>query len=429
MGFLVVEHGPLHVYMALDSWAGQWPGYTLGAEISLLDLIVLAIYFTLPRSRHSLPFLFSIGFYLFAATISVFQASVPQAALFYSWQLARVFFVYAVITRACAADERVIGALLKGIALGMFFAAGQAVWQRFGAGVVQAAGGFPHQNFLGMVSHFIVYPFFALLLAGERGWLPITVSLVGAIVAILTASRATVATAIFGYVAVFILSAARGWSARKSMALVAAVIAAIALSPLVVSSFEQRFSSSSDLQSSVFEGDLTRDQMEDAARLMLADHPMGIGANHYVTAANNLGYNQKSGLSWANYGAYVHNAYLLVAAETGYLGLAAFAFLLLRPLTVAFICSWRNRRDKRGDLLLGLGVGLLTVYLHNFFEWIFVTFQCEYLFAVNAAMIAALAQRLGYWKQVQARPVQFVPKEVVEPPPAATQNYRLKSRR
>ena len=61
VGFLVVEHGPLHVYMALDSWAGQWPGYTLGAEISLLDLIVLAIYFTLPRSRHSLPFLFSIG--------------------------------------------------------------------------------------------------------------------------------------------------------------------------------------------------------------------------------------------------------------------------------------------------------------------------------------------------------------------------------
>ena len=143
--------------------------------------------------------------------------------------------------------------------------------------------------------------------------------------------------------------------------------AAIALSPLVVSSFEQRFSSSSDLQSSIFEGDLTRDQMEDAARLMLADHPMGIGANHYVAAANNLGYNQKSGLTWANFGAYVHNAYLLVAAETGYLGLAAFAFLLLRPLMVAFICSWRNRRDKRGDLLLGLGVGLLTVYLHTFF--------------------------------------------------------------
>ena len=67
VGFLVVEHGPLHLYMALDSWAGQWPGYTLGAEISLLELTLLAIYLTLPRSRYSLPFLFSIGFYFFAA--------------------------------------------------------------------------------------------------------------------------------------------------------------------------------------------------------------------------------------------------------------------------------------------------------------------------------------------------------------------------
>ena len=36
VGFLAVEHGPLHVYMAIDSVAGYWPGYTLGAEISLL---------------------------------------------------------------------------------------------------------------------------------------------------------------------------------------------------------------------------------------------------------------------------------------------------------------------------------------------------------------------------------------------------------
>ena len=430
VGFLLVQHGPLHLYMALDSWAGQWPGYTLGLEISLLDLTLLAIYLTLPRSRYSLPFLFTTGFYFFAAFISVFQASVPSAALFYSWQLARVFFAYAVITKACAADERVVGSLLKGIAFGLFLAAGQAVWERFGVGVLQTAGGFPHRNFLGMVSHFIVYPFFALLLAGERGWFPIAVSVAGAIVAVLTTSRATVGLAGFGYVLVFMLSALRGWTPRKSMALVAVLLAALALSPLVLSSFEQRFSSSTDLQSSVLEGDETRDQMEDAARSMLADHPMGVGANHYVAAANNLGYNQKSGLSWANFGAYVHNAYLLIAAETGYLGLAAFVLLLLRPLIVAFLCGWRNRKDKRGDVLLGLAVGLLTVYIHNFFEWIFVSFQCEYLFAANAAMIAGLAQQLGYWKQTRKQQVQYSPpREVAEQPTTAATNYRFNSRR
>ena len=38
--------------------------------------------------------------------------------------------------------------------------------------------------------------------------------------------------------------------------------------------------------------------MENAAHLMLADHPMGVGANQYVTAVNQMGYNQASGLSW-----------------------------------------------------------------------------------------------------------------------------------
>jgi len=422
VGFLAVEHGPLHVYMAIISWAGQWPGYTLGAEISLLDLIAVAIYFALPRSRQSLPFLFSIGFYFFAVLLSAIQGSVTQATLFYCWQLARVFFFYAVITKAAAADERVIPALLKGVAFGMFLAAGQAVWERFGVGVLQTAGGFPHRNFLGMVSHFIVYPFFALLLAGERGWFPVAVSVAGAIVAVLTTSRATIAFAGIGYFAVFLVSVLRGWTPRKSMVLVAGVIAVMALSPLFFASFEQRFGS--DVESSFFQPDEAREQMADAARMMLSDHPMGIGANHFVIAANTLGYYAKAGLNWFNYGSYVHNVYWLVAAETGYIGLVAFVILLLRPLTVAFLCGWRNRKDRRGDLLLGLGVGLLTVYLHNFYEWIFITFQTEYLFAVNAAMVAALAQQLGYWKRTFAKDVKTRPSGHVEPAAGTIQRSR-----
>ena len=64
-------------------------------------------------------------------------------------------------------------------------------------------------------------------------------------------------------------------------------------------------------------------------------------------------------------------------------------------------------RTKEAICFSGLGVGLLTVYLHNFFEWIFVTFPSEYLFAANAAIIAGLAQRLGYWKQMRAPAAQF----------------------
>ena len=60
--------------------------------------------------------------------------------------------------------------------------------------------------------------------------------------------------------------------------------------------------------------------------------------------------------------------YWLVAAESGYLGIIAFLLLLLRPLIVAFLCSWRNSGDERADLLMGLGVALLAVYIHSFWE-------------------------------------------------------------
>jgi len=424
VGFLLLEHGPLHTYMAMYSWAGLWPGYVQGAEISLVDLILLAIYLSLPRRTNSLPFLFPMAFYFFTALLSVFQASVPTAALFYCVQLARIFFVYAVVTKACA-DERVVPSLLKGLAVGMFVVAGQAVWERFVLGVLQTPGGFGHQNFVGMVSHFIVYPFFALLLAGERGFFAYAVSFTGALIAVLTTSRATLGFAGMGYVMMFMLSAFRGWTARKTKVMAVGAIAVALLSPLVVVSFEKRFSSNAE--TSYLEPDEVRVALEKAAQMILSDHPMGVGVNHYVQAANIYGYNQRAGLDWTSSGAYVHNVYWLVAAETGYIGFVAFVILLFPPLIVAFSCGWRNRKDRRGDLLLGLGVGLLTVYLHSFYEWIFITFQAQYLFAATIGMVAGVAQQLGYWRRTQIAHV--APSTLAGTTARVSQNLHLKSRR
>jgi hypothetical protein len=89
----------------------------------------------------------------------------------------------------------------------------------------------------------------------------------------------------------------------------------------------------------------------------------------------------------------------LVAAETGYFGLATFVILLMPPLIVAFSCGLRHAGDVRGDLLIGLGVALLAVYVHSFEEWIFVTFDAQYEFAIEIGMVAGLARELGYWRR------------------------------
>ena len=73
--------------------------------------------------------------------------------------------------------------------------------------------------------------------------------------------------------------------------------------------------------------------------------------------------------------------------------------MLLQPLCVALLCGWKNRGDQRGDLLIGLGVALLTVYLHGLFEWIFVLLETQYMFAINLGLIAGLSTQLGYWSR------------------------------
>src|SRR5262249_40433634 len=152
--------------------------------------------------------------------------------------------------------------------------------------------------------------------------------------------------------------------------------------PVAVSSFDRRFSNQAATESSDYD---ERAAFRKAATMMLSANPMGQGANHYVIAANLGGYNDRAGVVAVtrSEGANVHNVYFLVAAETGYLGLITLLFLLLRPLSVALLCGWNSRGDQRGDLLIGLGVTLLTVYLQSLFEWVFVLVETQYMFAMN----------------------------------------------
>jgi O-antigen ligase len=394
-GFVPFANDTYHWYMALISWS-KWPGYVKGIEVSSVDLVALTLYLCLPRTGHRLPFRFTMGLYFLAVLLSTLQAPVPEAALFYPWQLARVFLVYAAVVKGCA-DERMIPSVLTGMAIGLSLQAGYAIWDRVGLGILQAAGGEFHQNFLGLMSHFVVFPCAALLLAGVPMWRPAIGLFAGLLVEVLTVSRATVGLAAGGYAGLFFLSALRGWTRRKALFLAFGVVAIAALAPFIQSSFERRFAQQTT-ESEAYEERLA---FARAAIMMIEDHPMGVGANSYVTVANAGDYNIRAGVSLAetSRSQNVHNVYLLVAAETGYVGLITYLLVLLRPLVVAFRCGWRQRGDRTGDLLLGLGMALLVVYFHSNFEWIFITWSPQYLFAMDAGLIAGLAVQLGYWPE------------------------------
>ena len=389
VGFLPFLLANLHFYIAIDSWA-LWPGYVKGAEVSLLDALAIALYMSLPASRNRVPFRLSMALYFFAVLLSALQSEIPMAALMYCWQLARMFLVYAVVAKG-SADPRVPPALLTGMAAALFVQAGAAVWERFGLGMLQADGTLVHQNTLGMMSHLVVFPFFALLLVRRRGWLPPAVLGAGVAIEVLTASRATLGLAGLGYLLVFGISFFRKQSSRKTVVLLVAVISALAILPVAISAFVQRG------EANLLSSDEERVSLESAAAAMLSDHPLGVGANHFNFIANRDGYFQRAGLAWTSFSAQVHNIYWLTAAETGYLGLLALLFLVFRPTVVALICGFRFRDDERADLLLGLGVALLIVYVHSYLEWLLVSFEPQYLWAIDLGLVAGLAQQVGYW--------------------------------
>ena len=117
MGVLLFVVDPLHLFMAVVSWP-LWPGFVKGAEVSIIDVMALAIFISLPRSKNPLPFRISIAAYFLAVMLSVFQAGVAQAAVFYVWQLGRMFLLYVVVARA-SKYEQVVYSLLKGVAIGL----------------------------------------------------------------------------------------------------------------------------------------------------------------------------------------------------------------------------------------------------------------------------------------------------------------------
>jgi O-antigen ligase len=387
IGFLPFMQGPWDLYIAPISWA-LWPGYVKGLEVSILDSVTLAVLLSSPRPKGKLALKYPFLAYILACLFAASQANVPMASLFYVWQLGRIFLIYLAVAAICG-DRRAPIAILSGMGIGLIIQAGFSISERLG-GDIQAGGTFGHQNLLGMVSHFAIFPIFAWLLAGARSWLAKLGPPAGLLIAILGASRATIGFAGGGYVALLLLSAIRKWTPRKGAVIMwACVIAAIA-TPIANSALQQRFAANP-----LPEGYDERAAFERAAQMISDDHPLGIGANQYVVIANLEGYSDRAGVIW-NWGsrqAHVHNTYMLALAETGYAGLAALVLLLGSAIATALRAAWRSKDELDGELLLGFGVTLIVVAAHSLYEWVFVTFHVQYMFGICLGMIAGLTRK------------------------------------
>jgi O-antigen ligase len=379
--------GYLHLDVSIISWA-YWPGYVKGVIVSILDTLSLAILFTSRPYPSKKPILIVYVTYLAVTVVTSVFATPWMASMFFSWQVARVILLFAAVSRIAAQPEgakHIIGGLSAGVAFQAVF----SLMQRMG-GVTQASGTFGHQNLLGMATHFALLFSLAAMLAGDRRWLPKIGVVGGCIAVILTGSRATTGLAGAGVVILVVLSLLRHRTAFKMRVAGIGLGLIIAGAPIAYLTLQHRFAA--EPSSGGYD---ERAAFERAARAMWSDYPMGVGANQYVVIANASGYSQRAGVLWTSTsrGANVHNTYLLLGAETGYLGLVTFLILLLSGIFVAIRSAWARPRTSHGEIALGAAVTLIIVALHCFYEWVFVTWIIQYLFAITLGIAAGISNR------------------------------------
>lgn len=387
LGLLPFIETRFNVSAAPISWA-LWPGYVRGIEFSLTDAVAIALILASGPVRSPAAVKLAFGLLFVAFLISSAVADVFIPAFFYGWQLVRVAIVYFAVARASTTNDRVPLALLTGLIIGLASQAIVVTFQYLG-GDPQAGGWFGHQNLLGMATHFIVYPAFAVFLGGLYSKRAALAGAASLIIAFGGGSRATIGLLVIGLLMTAIVSCWRQMTRRKAAFATAAIIGLVAVSPLLYLAVERR-SDEARAQSNEERGN-----MLSAASMIISDFPLGVGANQYVVVANVGGYSARAGIApaYANLSAPVHNTYYLVTAEMGWFGLFSVIALIGAVWTTVAATLRRARSGFEADYAVGLAISFMMVAAHAYFEWITMIYQIHLLFAMNLGLLVAFRAR------------------------------------
>ena len=396
IGLAPFFQGTLHLSASAISWAG-WPGTVKGTEVTLLDAIAVAIILVTRPRRSPIMLKVGLGMIVVAVAISTLMASQMMPSLFYAWQLLRSVLVYVAVTRATAMYREFPQRILIGLAIGMAYEVYLTLLQRL-HGAVQAGGSFGHQNQLGMITFFVVFPALALLLAGKRPRLALFVVIAELLIAFAGGSRAVIGLLGAGVVLTIAMSIWHRTTGRKATVAVAGALVMVAAAPVMMLAIDRR--SEAALNSSLDE----REAFEEAASLIIADHPLGVGANEYVITANLGGYSDRAGVPWnaSERSAPVHSAYYLITAEMGWLGLAGFLTLLLSIIFTGLRALRKCEVSEASELLVGLVSAAIVTTIHFRYEWVPMLSHIHYLAAINSGMLVGTALTLKRRKASRA---------------------------
>jgi hypothetical protein len=308
-----------------------------------------------------------------------------MAAFFYAWQLVRTALLFLAIARVCVTNPEAPAALLTGLGLGLMYEAVLVTWQYL-KGVPRPGGNFGHPNFLALGLDFAVFSNLSLMLGSRRLLWPAATVMAGFIIAVLGGSRAALGLFAFGVLLTTLLSIRHKKSSRKYAFAGALALLLVASAPVMLWSAGRRG------EAAKASSDAERRAMKAAARMIIADHPFGVGANQYVVVANTGGYSERAGVAWNedNRTAPVHDTYYLITAEMGFLGLIGLIATLGSFIALGMRSLRRHLPGEIGELVPGLLATMVLVAIHINFEFVFMDFMLHYLFAISGGLLVAI---------------------------------------
>lgn len=388
LGLLPFLIGKFNLGAAPITWPA-WQGIAKGIEVTVIDALAVAI-LVAASGKARTPGLLkaAVGIYVLGLLVSTAVSPLKMASSFYVWQFAKSVLLFLAVARATATSQDFPVALLSGGILGLIINGIAAALDHLG-GTMQSGGWFGHQNLLGMATHFVIYPAFALLLLGRYQKRALGALLAALLIAYAGGSRATIGLVGIGLVITVFVSMRYRMSSRKTTFAVAALVGFAIASPLAYSAIERR---PDEVRASSNE---ERERMQEAASMLIAEHPLGVGANRYVVVANLEGYSARAGVAWnaANRGAPVHNTYYLVTGELGWLGLLGWLSMLAAMLWTCWSTMRRATDPIAGEIAAGATVTFLMVVIHMYFEWITMVMHIHYLAAITLGLVVGLRSR------------------------------------
>lgn len=377
-------------FLSMEAYRGPDRGF----EVSLSDLVALGLTLSLlardaTRLRWVPPLTLSFGLMFMVGVASTVSAPIPLLGAFTLAKMARFYLVYWCVANVLrtGTDRRYLWFGFVAIAAVLTVL---ALYQKYGLGLYRVHGTFDHSNTIPAYANLIL-PVLVMWALVDRdiAWREVIVSAVSALgllfCVVATFSRAGLALSVVSVLSSMALASRRSSRARMLVAGSATALVMAAGGVVAADSVIKRFREAPESSHGA------RVEFNTAARMMAADHALGVGLNNFSRVlTDEPRYREHvSVLASEEEAGVAHHIYLLTAAETGYLGLIAFVSLM-GSLTLRALWHGMRAASTETALVGGFLVGICALHLVGMLEWVFRLSPVLTLFAVVAAATVAL---------------------------------------